>query len=136
MKLFYCFRKKKRENQIKTIENTENYINDQFNILYHNLNETKFIEIDERRFPAIRLGKEVMKMGGLVEKSLFDAAAALVKSDIELAKKVKEHDQVIDSLEEEVNIQTVRLIALRSPAATDLRYALSFIKKRTYLLRN
>ena len=38
---------KKRENQIKTIENTENYINDQFNILYHNLNKTNFIEIDE-----------------------------------------------------------------------------------------
>ena len=72
-----------------------------------------------------KIQSTLMKMGGLVEKSLFDAAAALVKSDIELARKVKEHDQVIDSLEEEVNIQTVRLIALRSPAATDLRYALS-----------
>ena len=58
-----------------------------------------------------KIQSTLMKMGGLVEKSLFDAAAALVKSDIELARKVKEHDQVIDSLEEEVNIQTVRLIA-------------------------
>ena len=53
-----------------------------------------------------KIQSTLMKMGGLVEKSLFDAAAALVKSDIELARKVKEHDQVIDSLEEEVNIQT------------------------------
>ena len=82
-----------------------------------------------------KIQSTLMKMGGLVEKSLFDAAAALVKSDIELAKKVKEHDQVIDSLEEEVNIQTVRLIALRSPAATDLRYALSFIKVASNLER-
>ena len=45
-----------------------------------------------------KIQSTLMKMGGLVEKSLFDAAAALVKSDIELARKVKEHDQVIDSL--------------------------------------
>ena len=59
-----------------------------------------------------KIQSTLMKMGGLVEKSLFDAAAALVKSDTELARKVKEHDQVIDSLEEDVNIQTVRLIAV------------------------
>ena len=82
-----------------------------------------------------KIQSTLMKMGGLVEKSLFDAASALVKSDIELASKVREHDQVIDSLEEEVNIQTVRLIALRSPAATDLRYALSFIKVASNLER-
>ena len=82
-----------------------------------------------------KIQSTLMKMGGLVEKSLFDAASALVKSDIELASKVREHDQVIDLLEEEVNIQTVRLIALRSPAATDLRYALSFIKVASNLER-
>ena len=55
----------------------------------------------------------LMKMGGLVEKSLFDAAEALVNSDVDLAKLVRENDQIIDGLEEEINSQTARLIALR-----------------------
>ena len=59
-----------------------------------------------------KIQSTLMKMGGLVEKSLFDAASALVKSDIELASKVREHDQVIGFTGGKVNIQTVRLIAL------------------------
>lgn len=77
----------------------------------------------------------LMKMGGLVEKALFDAAEALVKSDVDLAKLVRENDQIIDDLEEEINGQTARLIALRSPTATDLRDALSFIKIASNLER-
>ena len=77
----------------------------------------------------------LMKMGGLVEKSLFDAAEALVNSDVDLAKLVRENDQIIDDLEEEINSQTARLIALRSPTATDLRDALSFIKIASNLER-
>ena len=53
-----------------------------------------------------KIQSTLMKMGGLVEKSLFDAASALVKSDIELASKVREHDQVIDSLEEGKMLQS------------------------------
>ena len=82
-----------------------------------------------------KIQSTLMKMGGLVEKSLFDAAVALVKSDSELARLVKENDQKIDSLEEEINSQTARLIALRSPTATDLRDALSFIKVASNLER-
>ena len=82
-----------------------------------------------------KIQSTLMKMGGLVEKSLFDAAVALVKSDSELARLVKENDQKIDSLEEEINNQTARLIALRSPTATDLRDALSFIKVASNLER-
>lgn len=82
-----------------------------------------------------KIQSTLMKMGGLVEKSLFDAAVALVKSDSELARLVRENDQKIDSLEEEINSQTARLIALRSPTATDLRDALSFIKVASNLER-
>ena len=82
-----------------------------------------------------KIQSTLMKMGGLVEKSLFDAAVALVKSDSELARLVRENDQKIDSLEEEINNQTARLIALRSPTATDLRDALSFIKVASNLER-
>ncbi len=82
-----------------------------------------------------KIQSTLMKMGGLVEKSLFDAAVALVKSDSELARLVRENDQKIDSLEEEINSQTARLIALRSPTATDLRDSLSFIKVASNLER-
>ena len=36
-----------------------------------------------------KIQSTLMKMGGLVEKSLFDAAAALVKSDIDPSKFFK-----------------------------------------------
>jgi phosphate transport system protein len=82
-----------------------------------------------------KIQSTLMKMGGLVEKSLFDAAEALVNYDMDLAKLVRENDQIIDDLEEEINSQTARLIALRSPTATDLRDALSFIKIASNLER-
>ena len=61
-----------------------------------------------------KIQSTLMKMGGLVEKSLFDAAEALVNSDMDLAKLVRENDQINDDMEEEINSQTARLIALRS----------------------
>ena len=82
-----------------------------------------------------KIQSTLMKMGGLVEKSLFDAAEALVNYDMDLAKLVRKNDQIIDDLEEEINSQTARLIALRSPTATDLRDALSFIKIASNLER-
>lgn len=71
---------------------------------------------------------QLMKMGGLVEAAIMDAATALETSDEDLARKVREGDGAIDALEERVNDEVARLIALRAPAATDLRMVLSVIK--------
>lgn len=70
----------------------------------------------------------IMKMGGLVEQNIADAARSLETRDEELAERVRGVDRTIDALEEKVNTETARVIALRAPTATDLRTVLSVIK--------
>lgn len=70
----------------------------------------------------------IMKMGGLVEAQLMEAAQALETRDEELATRVREADRSIDALDEQVNMEAARLIAIRAPAATDLRTVLSVLK--------
>lgn len=70
----------------------------------------------------------IMKMGGLVEVAISDATKALENRDVELAESVRNNDKVIDELEEQVNTEAARLIALRAPAAGDLRTVLSVMK--------
>ncbi len=70
----------------------------------------------------------IMKMGGLVEASIHDAAQSLLERDEALAAKVRETDDRIDELEEEINEEAARIIALRAPTASDLRTVLSVMK--------
>lgn len=70
----------------------------------------------------------IMKMGGLVEESIHDAARAFIDRNAELAARVQKADDRTDALEEEVNQEAARLIALRSPTAGDLRAVLGAMK--------
>ena len=70
----------------------------------------------------------IMKMGGLVETSIHDAADALLGRDEDLARKVRLADEIVDGLEDAVNQEAARIIALRSPVASDLRTVLSVMK--------
>ena len=70
----------------------------------------------------------VVKMGGMVETAIADAATALANRDEELADEVRRRDKAIDALELQINEEAARLIALRAPRATDLRMVLSVIK--------
>ena len=70
----------------------------------------------------------IMKMGGLVEQSILDAAKALRERDEELSEKVRTSDKAIDALEEVINEEASRIIALRAPTAVDLRVILSVMK--------
>lgn len=70
----------------------------------------------------------IMKMGGLVEVAISDATKALETRDVELAAQVRTNDKAIDALEEQVNTEAARLIALRAPTAGDLRTVLSVMK--------
>ncbi len=78
---------------------------------------------------------QIMKMGGLVEASIMEAAASLEARDIELAEKVRAGDKVIDDLEDVLNEEAARVIALRSPTATDLRVVLSVMRMSANLER-
>jgi phosphate transport system protein len=70
----------------------------------------------------------IMKMGGLVEEAILRASEALVEGDTELAARVRAGDVQIDRMEERVSEEAARVIALRQPAATDLRLALSVFR--------
>jgi phosphate transport system protein len=71
---------------------------------------------------------QIMKMGGLVEAAILDSAKSLETRDLELAETVRKGDKVVDQLEEQINQAAARVLALRSPAATDLRTVLSVMK--------
>jgi phosphate transport system protein len=77
----------------------------------------------------------IMKMGGLVEASIIDAAKALVERDIELAERVRNGDKAIDALENRVNEEAARVIALRAPMGSDLRTVISVMKISSNLER-
>jgi phosphate transport system protein len=70
----------------------------------------------------------LMKMGGLVETAILDGAKALETRDVDLAEQVRKNDAAIDALEERVNEETARVIALRAPTARDLRTVLTVLK--------
>ncbi|MBT0956889.1 phosphate signaling complex protein PhoU [Alphaproteobacteria bacterium KMM 3653] len=70
----------------------------------------------------------LMRMGGMVETAVLDAARSLDTRDEELASEVRANDKAIDALEEEINQEVARLLALRSPVGRDLRTALSVMK--------
>jgi phosphate transport system protein len=70
----------------------------------------------------------IMKMGGLVEAAILEAAQSLETRDEELAESVRNGDRAIDELEEKINEEAARLLALRQPSAGDLRTVLSVMK--------
>lgn len=70
----------------------------------------------------------IMKMGGLVEEQIISAARSLEDRDEELAEKVRGRDKLVDELEDQVNTEVARVIALRAPTARDLRVVLTVMK--------
>ncbi len=71
---------------------------------------------------------QIMKMGGLVETAISDAAKALEMRDTELAEQVRKNDKLIDALEEAIATDVARVIATRGPTASDLRTVLTVLK--------
>ena len=82
-----------------------------------------------------RIQAYIMKMGGLVEASISDAADSFLLRDVELAEKVRARDANIDELETIINDDAARVLALRAPTAIDLRLILSVIKVSANLER-
>ncbi|MCP4824336.1 MAG: phosphate signaling complex protein PhoU [Shimia sp.] len=90
------------------------------------MNDQHIVSAFDRDLEGIQA--HVMKMGGLVEAAIGEAANAMSTRDEELAEQVKAADKAIDNLEELINERCANLIALRAPAAVDLRVVLSVMK--------
>lgn len=90
------------------------------------MREQHIASVFDRDLEAIQA--QIMKMGGLVEAAIRDSSLSLDTRDEELADKVRKADKAIDALEEMINEEAARVIALRAPIASDLRLVLSVIK--------
>jgi phosphate transport system protein len=77
----------------------------------------------------------IAEMGGRAEAAITSAMQALVKRDLDLARKVIAEDKAIDRLETEVEKLAVRIIALRAPMADDLREVIAALKIAAVLER-
>jgi phosphate transport system protein len=74
------------------------------------------------------LSTSIVQMGGLCETQLTDAIDAMARRDLGLAEKIVGLDSKIDALEAQIELQAIRLLALRQPVATDLRDTLGALK--------
>ncbi len=70
----------------------------------------------------------LMEMGGLVEKQVVDALEALLHADSALAEKVLNTEDRVDDLEIQIDEECARVLALRQPAASDLRLIIAVSK--------
>ncbi len=75
-----------------------------------------------------QIKRSILTMAGLVEKSLEDAARALINRDVELAAAVVAMDDEIDRFEVEIDRLATSFIARHQPTATDLRFVIVAIK--------
>jgi phosphate transport system protein len=81
------------------------------------------------------LASTVAQMGGLAEAQLADAVEAIAKRDTKLADAAIAGDPRIDQLQQQIENQALRLLALRQPMAVDLRETLAAIKIASELER-
>jgi len=83
----------------------------------------------------IELKGKVLEMGGLVEKAINRSMNSLFKHDTKRANKVIEREGSINDMELEIDAMTRNILALRQPAASDLRFVITTIKVVTDLER-
>lgn len=75
-----------------------------------------------------RLRGLIAEMGGLAELAIQESLKAMTTGDEELAQQVIDRDQKIDALETKVDAMAIRMLALRSPMADDLREIVAALK--------
>jgi phosphate transport system protein len=98
--------------------------------------------MEEKRHINIQYDKELREVkdsliyaGALTEKAIEQGINALLNRDTELARQVIANDNLIDRLDMEIEEKCIRLLALRQPAARDLRFITTAIKINGHLER-
>lgn len=81
------------------------------------------------------LRDKVLLLGGETEAALERAMHSLTERDSQLAQEVLENDDKVDTLEVEIDRHCIEIIALRQPAARDLRFVISVAKMAPVLER-
>ena len=79
---------------------------------------------EELRDLRIRL----LKMGGMVERQIADAVESLVSRNSDEAREVIARDAEVNRMDVDIDAMCIRLLALRQPAAGDLRFITTGLK--------
>ncbi|MEI7672684.1 MAG: phosphate signaling complex protein PhoU [Deltaproteobacteria bacterium] len=87
----------------------------------------------ERELQEVRDG--LLYLGVLTERALERGAQALLERNSVLASEIIREDEQIDSLDVDLEEKCIRLLALRQPAARDLRFITTAIKITGHLER-
>ncbi len=81
------------------------------------------------------LREQLLEMGGLVEAAIAGSVRAVVERDASLADQVKQKDRQVNRMEVAIDQACRRILALRQPAASDLRFITTALKIVTDLER-
>jgi len=81
------------------------------------------------------LREKLLAIGAKVEANIADSVRALTERDSALAERVKASDSEVNRLEVEIDDMCRRILALRQPAASDLRLITTALKIVTDLER-
>jgi phosphate transport system protein len=82
-----------------------------------------------------RLREQVLRMGGLVEQMTRRVIRALVERDIGILPEIRSMETQVNLLHIEIDEACIELIALRQPAAVDLRFIAAAMKINTDMER-
>ena len=81
------------------------------------------------------LRNQILDMGRLVDTHVGEAVRALTERDAALAARVIDADRAVNQMELSIDEQCIRILALRQPAASDLRFIAAALKMVTDLER-
>jgi phosphate transport system protein len=82
-----------------------------------------------------RVRTSVLEMGGLVERQLTQALVAIAEADSRAIVLVAQEELLVNQLERSIDEDCSRILATRSPAASDLRLLIAVLKTITDLER-
>lgn len=98
--------------------------------------------MEEKRHTSLHYDKELQAikdglifLGALTEKAIQQAMTALAERNSDIARQVIQEDDEIDRLDTELEERCIKILALRQPAAIDLRFITTAIKITGHLER-
>lgn len=98
--------------------------------------------MEEKRHTSAEYERELQEikdsllyLGALTEKALENGSVALLERNAELAQRIVREDDKLDQLDVALEEKCIRLLALRQPAARDLRFITTAIKITGHLER-
>ncbi|MBN2804769.1 MAG: phosphate signaling complex protein PhoU [Deltaproteobacteria bacterium] len=82
-----------------------------------------------------KLKHNLLYMGGKVEHNFTRAVNSIENRDVELANKVINNDIEIDTMEVDIEEESLKILALHQPVAKDLRFIVTTLKVNNDLER-